>query len=89
MVSVPVKLFLEPDNPVNFKAIAFRCKIGEKWFTIGYVESEALDCVRKEMNDNNILSVEFAWTNYLMTLYCCSPGCYAGTNVTVRGRWPR
>ena len=47
--NVPVKLVPELDNPMDSKAIAFKCQIGEKWFTIGYVVSEALDHVHKEM----------------------------------------
>ena len=49
-----MKLF---PNPIDSKAIAFQCKIGEKWFMIGYVVSEALDYVHEEMNHNNILNI--------------------------------
>ena len=87
--NVPVKLLPEPDNPVDSKAIAFQCQIGEKWFTIGYIVSEALDHVHKELKKNNILSVEFSWARYLMTWYRSGPGYYVGINVTIRGRWPQ
>ena len=40
---VPCRLELEPDNPIDSKAIAFSCYIGESWCTIGYVVSEVLD----------------------------------------------
>ncbi len=87
--SVPMKLVAEPDNPVDSKTIAFKCQIGEKWFTIGYIVSEALDHVHKEITKNNIHSVEFSWARYLMTWYRCGPGYYAGINVTIRGKWPQ
>ncbi len=35
----------EPTNPVDAHAIAFECKLNDKWQKIGYVVREALDAV--------------------------------------------
>ena len=43
--SVPVKLEREPDNPYDCNAIAFMCKLNDKWERIGYVVTEALSDV--------------------------------------------
>ena len=32
---VPVRIRLEPDHPVNARAIAFECKVSDKWQRIG------------------------------------------------------
>ena len=41
---VPVKLYPEPDNPVDSKAIAFMCLIANSvWERNGYVVMEVLD----------------------------------------------
>ena len=43
--SFPVKLEREPDNPYDCNAIAFMCKLDDKWERIGYVVTEALSDV--------------------------------------------
>ena len=46
-----VKMILEPNNPVDAKAIAFVTFWDGKWQRIGYVVCEALDDVHSAMNN--------------------------------------
>ena len=86
---VPVNIYCEPENPVDSKAIAFKCQIADEWHTIGYVVSEALDAVHMAIRNQDIVSVRFSWVNYLVSWSRSGPGYYAGINITVRGRWPK
>ena len=47
-LDVEVKLSPEPSNPIDSKAIAFTCKIGDSWQKVGYVVHEALDEVHAD-----------------------------------------
>lgn len=85
---VPVNIFCEPDNPYDSKAIAFRCKIEQKWYTIGYIVREALPYVHEAIHKRNIVSVRFSWVKYLVSWTRSGPGYYAGIDITVKGRWP-
>ena len=50
---VSVDLFFEPTNPVDAKAIAFKCLLDDnKWHRIGYVVKEALDDVHSALDSN-------------------------------------
>ena len=40
--NVPVKLVHEASNPYDSRAVAFKCELGGKWYSIGYVVSELL-----------------------------------------------
>ena len=86
---VSVNIFCEPENPVDSKAIAFRCQIGDEWHTIGYIVREALDSVHTAIRNQDIISVRFSWVSYLVSWSRSGPGYYAGINITVRGRWPQ
>lgn len=68
---VPVRIAKEPDNQYDSKAIAFQCKLGGNWIRIGYIVKEALLHVHKEMDNNKITSVKFAWAKYLVTWFLC------------------
>ena len=38
--NIPVRLVKEPLNPCDSRAIAFKCEVDNKWYTIGYVVRE-------------------------------------------------
>ena len=59
-----VKMVLEPDNPIDAKAIAFATFWDGKWRRIGYVVSEALDDVHLAMNNKFNC---FDWVNFTST----------------------
>ena len=80
---VSVNIFCEPENPVDSKAIAFRCQIGDEWHTIGYIVREALDSVHTAIRNQDIISVRFSWVNYLVSWSRSGPGYYARINITV------
>lgn len=48
--TVPVRVQKEPSNPVDSRAIAFECKVNDKWERIGYVVHEALDAVHEAID---------------------------------------
>lgn len=73
----------EPENPIDSKAIAFRCQIGDEWHTIGYTVREALDPVHTAIQNQDIISVRFSWVNYLVSWSRSGPGYYAGINITI------
>ncbi len=64
---VPVNVVCEPRNPVDARAIAFQCKLGDTSCTIGYVVSEALDAVHSALRSKTIVNVRFGWVKYLVT----------------------
>lgn len=84
---VPVDLFLEPNNPFDAKAIAFKCEIGGSWKKIGYIVKEALDEVHKALKSNLVLSVKFGWVKFKMNWYKSGFGWYAGIDITKIGEW--
>ena len=59
--TVPVSLYPEPENPVDSKALAFKCLLDDKWCRIGYVVREALDEVHDALQSNCITSITFRW----------------------------
>ena len=85
---VPVKIFPEPSNQYDNKAIAFKCWMNDDWHTIGYIVSEALDTVHDALNNNLITGVNFAWAKYMLSWIRSGPGYYAGINITKFGESP-
>ena len=85
--SVPVKLLPEPQNVFDHNAIAFQCLHNRKWKTFGYVVSEVALEVLAAIDNEDIISVEFAWVKY--KLWRKSPGFYAAINITRKGEWSR
>ena len=85
---VSVDIFLEPDNPFDSRAIAFKVLIDHHWYTIGYVVHEAVEHVHRMLESNKIESVNFSWAKYMVTWSRSGPGYYAGINITVKGKWP-
>ena len=84
---VACKLVPEPDNPCDSRAIAFKCNVGGKWHTIGYVVREALNEVHEAISARTITTVSIDWVKYI--IYWQSPGWYAGIKVTRIGEWSR
>ena len=84
--TVSVRLQKEPQNPVDAQAIAFQCKVKDKWERIGYVVQEVLEAVHDAMDDQKIVSADFDWVKYI--LHFKNRGWYAGTIVTKQGQWP-
>ncbi len=85
---VRVGLFPEPNNPVDSKAIAFKCLLDDQqWHRIGYIVREATDDVHEAIATNAIESVEFGWVKFRIDLSRTGPGFYAGVDITRRGQW--
>ena len=83
---VPVKLYPEPDNPVDSKAIAFMCQIADSaWERIGYAVSEVLDELHEAMSRGKIISVSFDYIRY--SVHFSKPGWYAGIRIARSGEW--
>lgn len=82
-----MKMAQEPNNQYNTRAVAFLCKINDKWQRVGYVVKECLEYVHKAMSEGHILSVKLAWAKYLVCWSRSGPGFYAGVNVTLQGVW--
>lgn len=85
--NVPVKLVHEASNPYDSRAIAFKCELGGKWYTIGYVVSELLEEVHAAIDSDSIVSVEFAWVRYITDWTRSGPGFFAGVAVEKKGQW--
>lgn len=85
--TVPVKIEKEPNNPCDSHAIAFMCKIGDKWERIGYILREAVETVHEAINNKEILDVHFDWVKYIV--FFRDRGWYAGITITRQGEWPR
>lgn len=83
---VPVSLVKEPLNPRDSRAIAFKCKLDEKWVTIGYVISELLNEVHDAIDTGKIVSVDFAWISFV-TYWRSGPGYFAGIWIAKKGEW--
>lgn len=47
---VQCKLQVEPENPIDSLAIAFRCEVDNSWHTIGYVVKKALNDVHEALS---------------------------------------
>ena len=65
--NVEVELVLEPENPHDSRAIAFKCKVDGKWWVIGYVVREVLDVVHQAIKEKRITYTKFAWVKYRVT----------------------
>ena len=85
--TVDVGLFPEPNNPVDAKAIAFRCQVNGSWLPIGYVVREALDDVHSALAHHQIYEVRFGWVKFKMNWRHSGFGWYAGIDVTKEGQW--
>ena len=86
-VDVLCKLYPEPNNPADARAIAFKVCLDNRWCTIGYVVKEALDEVHEAISEKKILAVTIDWVKYI--IYWRSPGWYAGVKLTRIGEWSR
>ena len=83
---VPVKLYPEPDNPVDSKAIAFMCQIVDSaWERIGYAVSEVLDELHDAISGGKIISVSFDYIKY--SVHFSKLGWYAGIRISRSGEW--
>ena len=80
--NVPVELVLEPDNPKDNRAIAFRCFLNGQWHKFGYVVSELLDEVHAAISMHEIINTTFKRIKYVFTWTKCDHGFYAAVNVT-------
>lgn len=85
---VEVQLAPEPTNPVDSNAIAFLCKLNDRWQRIGYVVREALDAVHDAIERKKIVTVKFEWVKYIIHFSRSGPGWYAGIKITKSGQWP-
>ena len=85
--TVPVRLFPEPDNVKDSKAIAFQCELDGKWFRIRYVVKELLDEVHAALKEKKKLSVKFLWIKYITDWRRSGPGYFAGINISKNGDW--
>ena len=83
--TVPVRLKKELQNPVDARAIAFQCKVKDKWERIGYIVWEVLEAVHDAMDNQKIVSVDFDWVKYILHF---NRGWYSGIIVTKQGQWP-
>ena len=84
---VPVRLMLEPNNPMDNKAIAFECYMQGKWMRVGYVIRELTEEVHDALSKNEIVNVGFQWIHYMFKGFASGPGFYAGIQVTRNGKW--
>ena len=78
---VQVKLFSEPENQYDSKAITFKCNVDGNWVRIGYVVREALDLLHSVLAAKKIISVKFAWVKFMVEWVHSGPGFYAGINI--------
>ena len=58
---IPCILEAELSNPVDAKAIAFKCRVDESWKTIGYAVREILDDLHAALEYKVIIDVKFEW----------------------------
>ena len=84
---VRVGLFPEPTNPVDPKAIAIKCQLGNNWHRIGYIVREALDEVHAALQQNAITSVSFGWVKFRIDFHRSGPGFYAAIAIKRKGSW--
>ena len=84
---VKVNLILEPTNPMDAKAIAFKCLLDDdQWHRIGYVVREALDDVHSALKSNQITDIQFGWVKFRFD-FKASGGVYAAIDITRKGSW--
>lgn len=72
--AVPVRITPEPENPIDARAIAFNCKLGERWERIGYIVKEAVEAVHDALNHQTILETRFDWIKYIVHWSRSGPG---------------
>ena len=87
-VDVPVKIFCEPENPKDSRAVAVICYVDGNWHRIGYLFRGVLE-VHEAIEHNKILFVKFAWIRYIAEWTKSGPGYFAGINISKSGDWPR
>lgn len=75
----------EPLNPIDSRALAFKCFMDKKWHRIGYVVKEAVEKVHSVLQSNDLVSVGFEWIQF--RIFPRNPGWYAGINITRYGEW--
>lgn len=85
--TVPVQLVPEPLNPRDSRAIAFKCKVDDKWCTVGYIVSELVEEVHAAIGSGSIFSVRFAWVRYISDWSVSGPGFFAGVTIEKKGKW--
>ena len=85
--TVEVSLFPEPNNPVDAKAVAFKCQVNGAWLPIGYVVCEALDEVHLALAQHQIHEVRFGWIKFKINWRHSGFGWYAGIDVIKKGQW--
>ena len=85
--NVPVQLVHEASNPRDSRAVAFKCELDGKWYTIGYVVSELLEEVHAAIDSGSIVSAEFAWVRYITGWTRSGPGFFAGVAIEKKGQW--
>ena len=74
---VKVDLFSEPANPVDTKAVAFKCFLDDQWWhRIGYIVREALDDVHDALLSKRIKTSNLDGLN-----------SYAAVDITRKGQW--
>ena len=64
-IDVKAQIVPEPHNPVDAKAVAFRIFMENKWERVGYMVTEVLDAVHKELLNENITAVELEWVKFI------------------------
>ena len=84
---VEVDIFKEPNNPIDSKAIVFKCFLEDQWHRIGYIVKEALDDVHEALSTNSIVGVKFGWVKFRFDFQQSGPGFYAGVDITRIGAW--
>ena len=85
---VKVDLFPEPANPVDAKAVAFKCFLDDqRWHRIGYIVREALDDVHDALLSKSITNTKFGWVKFRIDLQRSGPEFYAAIDITRKGQW--
>ncbi len=89
--AVPVTIIPEPDNPVDNNAVAFQCKVDDKWHTFGYAVTEVTDDLYSALQNNLIVSIGFKDVRFVCIWSRSAPGFYAAVNITKKrvGGLPR
>lgn len=85
---VKVDMFAEPTNPVDAKAIAFKCLLDDgQWHRFGYVVKEALDDVHSALASGQITDIRFGWVKFRFDFKRSGAGFYAAVDITRKGPW--
>lgn len=87
--TVQTKIEPEQDNQYDANAIAFMCRIDDKWNRIGYIVRECLEHVHLALSERRILAVKISWAKYLTCWSRSGPAFYAGVNISIRGEQHR